>query len=84
MMYEFKTQYDGNKVDFSYNGWRWIPSEDKIAVYDSYYDTTFKTVTFNDLKQVFESKVTNCKNCAAPLNWAKTSCEYCGTFFRRN
>ena len=28
-------------------------------------------------------KMTNCKNCAAPLNWFKQSCEYCGTFYAK-
>ena len=33
--------------------------------------------------ELLESIGSNCKNCAAPLNWHKEQCEYCDTFFVR-
>ena len=27
-------------------------------------------------------KITNCKNCGAPINWSRGICEYCGTHYK--
>lgn len=28
------------------------------------------------------AKITNCRNCGAPINWRRGICEYCGTHYR--
>ena len=29
-------------------------------------------------------KITNCKNCGAPINWRRGICEYCGTHYKEH